>query len=340
MRAIKRSTLSALLGTGLNSQRAKIIFYFFLTICFLFTWYCQYAVAATTGEKAADLEVINGASNTVHHLSDFRGKVLVVSFWATWCPPCQEEMPSIQSLYNRFRNDQQFQMVNVLYRDDYEKAVAYMKERNYDYPLFLDNNNKTAASYGVTGVPESFVIDKHGVIRKKVIGGIDWSSQESISLISSLLNESMESRPTGEHSASHREDRVSQVIGGLCGSFVLIIAAIFILNIALLVWVAKDAKNRGMGSAVGWIFLILFTGIIGLIIYLFSRPKGELVICDACGNKKSIFRQLCPHCGNASGSLHAPSDRSSRPLYCMKCGNKVAPDALFCIDCGGKVIGK
>jgi uncharacterized membrane protein YhaH (DUF805 family) len=91
-----------------------------------------------------------------------------------------------------------------------------------------------------------------------------------------------------------------EACGTACGSFILIIIAFFVLNIAILVWVAKDAKSRGMGSSVGWIFLILFTGIIGLIIYLFSRPKGDLVICEHCKNKKLRVAKACPHCGNTA----------------------------------------
>jgi uncharacterized membrane protein YhaH (DUF805 family) len=90
--------------------------------------------------------------------------------------------------------------------------------------------------------------------------------------------------------------------GTACGSFLFVIVAFFVLNIAILVWVAKDAKNRGMGGAVGWIFLILFTGVLGLIIYLFSRPTGDIVICEVCHNKKMIASRICPHCGNLAPS--------------------------------------
>jgi uncharacterized membrane protein YhaH (DUF805 family) len=123
----------------------------------------------------------------------------------------------------------------------------------------------------------------------------------------------------------------------LCGSFIFIIIAIFVLNIALLVWVAKDAKNRGMGSSVGWIFLILFTGVIGLIIYLFSRPQGELIICEVCSNKKLKVARICPHCGCSSKSIETKPLSTSRLEYCPNCGGKIPTDALFCDQCGGKI---
>ena len=83
---------------------------------------------------------------------------------------------------------------------------------------------------------------------------------------------------------------------GFIGFFFL---AIFALNIALLVWVAKDAKNRAMDSPVIWMILVLLTGLIGLIIYILTRPKGNLVVCPHCNNKRMQVSAKCPHCGNA-----------------------------------------
>lgn len=88
-----------------------------------------------------------------------------------------------------------------------------------------------------------------------------------------------------------------------CGGFVVVVVlavvATIALNIALLVWVARDAKSRGMDSAVIWMILVMATGIIGLLIYLFSRPQGNLVQCAHCQNKRLQASAKCPHCGNA-----------------------------------------
>ena len=72
----------------------------------------------------------------------------------------------------------------------------------------------------------------------------------------------------------------------LCGSLIFIPIAIFVLNIALLVWVARDAKPRGMDSAVIWMIPVMFTSVIGLMIYIFSRPQGNLIQCPHCNNKR------------------------------------------------------
>ena len=90
---------------------------------------------------------------------------------------------------------------------------------------------------------------------------------------------------------------------GLCGGSMVVLVvipiAIFTLNIALLVWVARDAKARGMDSAVLWMALVMLTGVIGLLIYILSRPQGNLITCPSCGNNRLQASARCPHCGNA-----------------------------------------
>jgi len=85
----------------------------------------------------------------------------------------------------------------------------------------------------------------------------------------------------------------------LCGSLIFIPIAIIVLDIALLIWVARDAKARGMDSAVIWMILVMFTSVLGLVIYIFSRPQGNLIRCASCNNQRLQASAKCPHCGNA-----------------------------------------
>src|SRR5688572_1401300 len=85
-----------------------------------------------------------------------------------------------------------------------------------------------------------------------------------------------------------------------CGGFLIfIVLAIIALNIALLVWVYRDAQNRGMENAVVWLVVVLLVGPIGAIIYLLARAKGNLVPCPHCGARRMEVSAKCPHCGNA-----------------------------------------
>lgn len=105
--------------------------------------------------------------------------------------------------------------------------------------------------------------------------------------------------------AQYDDNTASNAAGcAACGGLVLIpiiIAVVIIaLDIALLVWVARDAKARGMDSAVLWMILVFCTSFIGLIIYLFSRPQGNLIQCPNCNNKRLQASVKCPHCGIGS----------------------------------------
>jgi hypothetical protein len=88
-------------------------------------------------------------------------------------------------------------------------------------------------------------------------------------------------------------------LGAACSGCLVFIVILIVINIALLVWVARDAKNRGMDGAVIWMLLVMFTSFLGLIIYLFSRPKGFVIYCGHCGNKRLQASAKCPHCGNS-----------------------------------------
>jgi FtsH-binding integral membrane protein len=89
---------------------------------------------------------------------------------------------------------------------------------------------------------------------------------------------------------------------GACGGLgilaILIPIAVIVLNVALLIWVAKDAKARGLDNSVMWMILVMFTGVLGLVIYIFSRPQGDLVQCPNCKNNRMQASARCPHCGN------------------------------------------
>lgn len=85
---------------------------------------------------------------------------------------------------------------------------------------------------------------------------------------------------------------------GLVGVMIICAIGVIALNIALLVWVARDAKSRGMDSAVLWMILVMCTSLVGLIIYIFSRPQGNLMRCAQCGNSRLQASAKCPHCGN------------------------------------------
>ena len=101
--------------------------------------------------------------------------------------------------------------------------------------------------------------------------------------------------------ARSRDPDPIAAVGGcaLCSTVLLIPVVIIALNFALLVWVARDAKARGMDSAMLWMILVMVTSVVGLALYIFSRPQGNVVQCSNCHNKRLQASVKCPHCGAA-----------------------------------------
>ena len=108
-----------------------------------------------------------GTTNTID-VSQFRGKPLVVNFWATWCGPCWEEHPVLVANARMLQNNVQF--LGVVFQDKEDKILGFLQQRGEGYPTVVDEAGKTAIAYGVGGVPETFFIDANGVIKAKYSG--------------------------------------------------------------------------------------------------------------------------------------------------------------------------
>jgi peroxiredoxin len=142
--------------------------------------------AVTVGLPAPEF-TLPGLDGQMVSLSDYRGKVVVVNIWATWCPPCVDEMPSLEKLYREFK-DQNFAILAVSIDSEGIEAVApFMKKNGLTFPALLDPQLTIRTTYKTTGVPETFIIDKKGILVKKVIGPLDWAGPEVRRFIRRLL---------------------------------------------------------------------------------------------------------------------------------------------------------
>lgn len=138
-----------------------------------------------TGYAAVDF-TLPDLSGTPVQLSDLRGKVVFLNLWATWCPPCRAEMPSMQALYDRLKG-RDFAMVAVAEDTDAADVSAFVKELGLTFPVLLDSDNHLPARFGVTGYPETFVIDRDGQVIKHVIGPEEWTSPDVLTYFEELL---------------------------------------------------------------------------------------------------------------------------------------------------------
>ena len=139
------------------------------------------------GKPAPDFTLLDMQGQQVS-LEQFRGKVVILNFWATWCPPCREEMPSMERLYRDLK-DQGLVMLAVNVEENGQQAVSQFLQRNpYSFSILLDTEAKVQNQYGVFRFPESFIIDRNGVVVEKIIGGRNWLSGPTFKLIDFLVN--------------------------------------------------------------------------------------------------------------------------------------------------------
>jgi len=142
------------------------------------------------GKLAADFNLQDLEGHPVS-LSSMRGKVVFLNVWATWCAPCREEMPSIESLYNEFKSDQGFVVLAVSQDTEGSKAVRpFVEQNHFKFTVVLDPRNEVGETYGVNGIPESFIIGRDGRIVAHHVGPYDWSNPD----IRQALQELMKSK--------------------------------------------------------------------------------------------------------------------------------------------------
>lgn len=148
------------------------------------------------GRPAPEFSAVD-LQGTPSTLADYRGKVLLVNIWATWCPPCQQEMPSMQRLREAIPDDD-FAILAVSVdaplgeRDAFGREggnlEVFARTMGLTFRILHDPSGKIQETYQTTGVPESFVVDRDGLIKKKVAGPTEWDAPANLELIRRLLD--------------------------------------------------------------------------------------------------------------------------------------------------------
>lgn len=132
------------------------------------------------------LESLNGEKV---QLSDLKHKIIFLNFWATWCGPCKKEMPSIETLYQRYKErDFTFVTISVDYEGP-EPVRKFIEKHRYRFPVLLDPKGKTLDLFQINKIPATLIIDRKGKVIGRVIGSRNWSSPEVFSMIDWMLNQ-------------------------------------------------------------------------------------------------------------------------------------------------------
>jgi peroxiredoxin len=122
------------------------------------------------GTPAEDFRLAD-LDGKVQSLSQYRGKVVLVNFWATWCKSCTTEMPAMQTIYDRLR-EKGFVVLAINELEDESKVREHIKQHGHTFPVLLDRDNKVANQFGVFGLPVSVFIDEKGVVQEYIKGGL------------------------------------------------------------------------------------------------------------------------------------------------------------------------
>jgi cytochrome c biogenesis protein CcmG/thiol:disulfide interchange protein DsbE len=136
---------------------------------------------STTGKVAPDFTISDDA-NTIR-LANYRGKVVLLNFWASWCPPCIEETPSLVQFHH---DHPEYPILAVSIDEDEDAYKRFIVQKHFDMTTVRDPEQTVAAKYGTTGWPETFVIDRNGVIRRRFISAQDWNDPEIIRYLKTL----------------------------------------------------------------------------------------------------------------------------------------------------------
>ena len=135
------------------------------------------------GSPAKDFSLRDSDRNVT--LAQFRGQVLVLNFWATWCPPCEEELPSLMRMQDRLRA-RGITVLGVSIDVDGDAYHRFLQQRGVNFMTIRDPEQKIPSLYGTSGWPETYIIDRQGVMRRKFVGAVDWTSPEVVDYLSKL----------------------------------------------------------------------------------------------------------------------------------------------------------
>ena len=142
--------------------------------------------AVKLGEPAPNFKLRDLDGHLVT-LSDLRGKVVLLNFWATWCGPCRVEMPAMEQLYRTFlRKDFEILAVST---DAQGEAVTrpFQQENRLTFPILHDDDYRVGLTYGARSLPMTFMVDREGVIRHQIFGARDWGAHEARQLVQMLM---------------------------------------------------------------------------------------------------------------------------------------------------------
>ena len=128
-------------------------------------------VSFSNSAKAPDFN-LKDQYGVIHSLENYKGKVIFLNFWATWCPPCKKEMPDVESIYKEYGENKKDVVILGINSEKENEVKKFLKDKGYTFPTLIDENSEVMRKYFIQAFPTSFVIDKEGNVYGYVMGGL------------------------------------------------------------------------------------------------------------------------------------------------------------------------
>ncbi|NOZ36808.1 MAG: TlpA family protein disulfide reductase [Gammaproteobacteria bacterium] len=148
----------------------------------------QMLLTPLSGEKMAPALVLTDINGVKHDIRDYRGKPVIINFWATWCPPCRRELPSMNRAWGKIKAEG-IVMLAVGVGEDKDSVVDFMTDYPIDFTVLLDSQAEVSAHWPVDALPTTFVLDRQGRLVYRAIGGREWDNNALLDSIRALKNQ-------------------------------------------------------------------------------------------------------------------------------------------------------
>ncbi len=177
--------------TNLNNERNMKAFYTFIIFITLSSITSAEEILTSLPNKPEAPEfLLRDMNEKIKELDDYRGKPIIINFWATWCPPCREELPSMNRAWGKIK-DEGIQMLAINIGEDEEAISSFTKNYPIDFTILLDESSEEISNWSIRGLPTTFVLDPQGHVIYRAVGGREWDNKKILDMVRALKTKTM-----------------------------------------------------------------------------------------------------------------------------------------------------
>lgn len=178
---------------NLNNERNMKAFYTFIVFIFITLSSVTSAEEILTplpNKPEAPEFLLRDMNEKIKELDDYRGKPIIINFWATWCPPCRDELPSMNRAWKKIK-DEGIQMLAINIGEDEEAISSFTKNYPIDFTILLDESSEEISNWSIRGLPTTFVLDPQGHVIYRAVGGREWDNKKILDMVRALKTKTM-----------------------------------------------------------------------------------------------------------------------------------------------------